>query len=150
MPVVCEVGKAEHQGLTLGKLKSEFRNCNPVGSCRSKSAHSSVCRAALCAHNLKGWPAHRFFEALLRHEVIECESRYLYRHRAESNLCPDKRLPSFDFSSVASASRAQVTALAVGTQWLERGANVLPFWLSGVGKGHLVSSMDHAMIASGR
>jgi hypothetical protein len=41
-------------------------------------------------------------------------------------------------------------ALAVGTQWLERGANVLPFWLQGVGKGHLVSSMDHAMIASGR
>lgn len=47
------------------------------------------------------------------------------RHRHESGLGPDKRLSSFDFAAVPSVSKAQVMALSEGTEWLERGANVL-------------------------
>lgn len=106
---------------------------------------------SLCAQSdMEGWPAHRLLEALLEHEINERESRRLDRHRAESNLSPDKRLSSFDFSAVPSVSKAQVMALAEGTQWLERGANVLLFGPPGVGKSHLVSALGHALIDAGR
>jgi hypothetical protein len=41
----------------------------------------------------EGWPAHRLLEALLEDELAEREQRRLDRHRAESGLSPDKRLP---------------------------------------------------------
>jgi DNA replication protein DnaC len=76
----------------------------------------------LCAQSdLEGWPAHRLLEALLEHEINERESRRMDRHRMESGLSPDKRLSSFDFAAVPSVSKAQVMALAKGTQWLDRG-----------------------------
>ena len=82
----------------------------------------------LCAQSdREGWPGHRLLEALLEHELAEREARRIDRHRAESGLSPDKRLSSFDFAAVPSVSKAQVTALAEGTEWLDRGANVLLF-----------------------
>ena len=98
----------------------------------------------------EGWPAHRLLEALLEHEINEREARRINRHRVESNLSPDKRLSSFDFSAVPSVSKAQVMALAEGTEWVERGANVLLFGPPGVGKSHLVSALGHALIDAGR
>ena len=71
----------------------------------------------LCAQSdLEGWPAHRLLEALLEHEINEREARRIDRHRHESSLSPDKRLSSFDFSAVPSVSKAQVMALAEGTE----------------------------------
>ena len=68
--------------------------------------------ADLCAQSdREGWPAHRLLEALLEHEMNEREVRRIDRHRVESDLSPDKRLSSFDFSAVPSVSKAQVTAL---------------------------------------
>ncbi len=91
----------------------------------------------LCAQSdREGWPGHRLLEALLEHEMNERESRRIERHRAESGLSPDKRLSSFDFAAVPSVSKAQVTALAEGHEWLDRGANVLLFGPPGVGKSH--------------
>jgi DNA replication protein DnaC len=105
----------------------------------------------LCAQSdREGWPAHRLLEALLEHEINERESRRIDRHRTESGLSPDKRLSSFDFAAVPSVSKAQVMALAEGTQWLERGANVLLFGPPGVGKSHLVCALGHALIVAGR
>ena len=82
----------------------------------------------LCAQSdLEGWPAHRFLESLLEHEINERERRRMDRHRQESGLGPDKRLSSFDFAAVPNVSKAQVMALSEGTEWLDRGANVLLF-----------------------
>ena len=79
----------------------------------------------LCAQSdREGWPGHRLLEALLEHELAERETRRLDRHRVESGLSPDKRLSSFDFSAVPSVSKALVTSLAEGHEWLNRGANV--------------------------
>jgi DNA replication protein DnaC len=105
----------------------------------------------LCAQSDKeGWPAHRLLEALLEHEINERETRRIDRHRNESGLSPSKRLSSFDFTAVPSVSKAQVMALTQGTEWIDRGANVLLFGPPGVGKSHLVSALGHALIDAGR
>jgi DNA replication protein DnaC len=105
----------------------------------------------LCAQSDKeGWSAHRLLEALLEHEINERETRRIDRHRNESGLSPAKRLSSFDFSAVPSVSKAQVMALTEGTEWIDRGANVLLFGPPGVGKSHLVSALGHALIDAGR
>ena len=80
--------------------------------------------APLCAQSdREGWPGHRLLEALLGHEMTERQTRRIERHRAESALSPDKRLSSFDFAAVQCVSKAQVMALAEGTERLDRGAN---------------------------
>ncbi len=105
----------------------------------------------LCAQSdREGWPGKRLLEAVLEHEVAERETRRIDRHRAESQLSPDKRLSSFDFAAVPSVSKALVTALAEGHEWLDRGANVLLFGPPGVGKSHLVCGLGHALIEAGR
>ena len=105
----------------------------------------------LCAQSdREGWRAHRLLEALLEHELAERETRRLDRHRTESGLSPDKRLSNFDFAAVPSVSKAQVTALAEGTEWLDRGANILLFGPPGVGKSHLVCALGHALLDAGR
>lgn len=107
--------------------------------------------ADLCAQSdSEGWPGHRLLEALMEHEMSEREARRIDRHRAESALSPDKRLSSFDFAVVPSVSKAQVTALAEGHEWLDRGANVLLFGPPGVGKSHLICGLGHALIEAGR
>ena len=47
-------------------------------------------------------------------------------------------------------SEAKVMALAQGTEWLERGANVLLFGPPGVGKSYLVSALGYGLIEAGR
>ncbi|MEB0059921.1 IS21-like element helper ATPase IstB [Variovorax sp. LG9.2] len=105
----------------------------------------------LCAQSdREGWPGNRLLEALFEHEINEREVRRIERHRVESALVPDKRLSSFDFAAVPSVSKAQVMALASGTEWLDRGANVLLFGPPGVGKSHLINGLGHALIDAGR
>ena len=41
-------------------------------------------------------------------------------------------------------------ALTEGTEWIDRGANVLLFGPPGVGKSHLVSALGHALIDASR
>ena len=47
-------------------------------------------------------------------------------------------------------STAQVMALAQGTEWIDRGANVLLFGPPGVGKSHLGSALGLGLIDAGR
>ena len=76
----------------------------------------------LCAQSdTEGWPAQRLLEALLEHKINEREARRIDRHRTESGLSLGKRLSSFDFSAVPSVSKAQVIALAQGTESIDRG-----------------------------
>lgn len=107
--------------------------------------------ADLCAQSdREGWAARRLVETLLEQEMAEREVRRFERHRAISCLSPDKRLSTFDFSAVPTISRANVTALTQGHEWLYRGANILAFGAPGVGKSHLLSAIGHALIDAGR
>lgn len=84
--------------------------------------------ADMCAQSdREGWPGQRLLESLLEHEMAERETRRIERLRAESGLSPDRRRSSFEFSAVPNVSKAQVLSLAEGTEWLDRGANVLLF-----------------------
>jgi DNA replication protein DnaC len=85
----------------------------------------------------EGWPAARFLAALAEHEVAERGRRRIERHLAEARLPVGKTLATFDFEVVPMVSKAQVTALAAGDSWLEKGANVLLFGPPGAGKSHL-------------
>ncbi len=97
----------------------------------------------------EGWPASRFLDALLEHELAERAKRRTERHRAESQLDPTKTLASFEFAEVPMLSKAHVMALASGDSWLEKGATILIFGPPGVGKSHVGCGIGHALIDAG-
>ena len=73
----------------------------------------------------EGWPAARLLAALAELELADRARRRIERHLAEARLPPGKTLATFDFTAVPTLSKAHVMALAAGTGWLERGANLL-------------------------
>lgn len=98
----------------------------------------------------EGWPAGRFLDSLLEHELAERAKRRIERHRAESQLDAAKTLASFDFAEVPMLSKPHVMALASGDSWLDKGATVLIFGPPGVGKSHVGCAIGHALIDAGR
>ncbi|MDH2908896.1 MAG: IS21-like element helper ATPase IstB [Candidatus Eremiobacteraeota bacterium] len=98
----------------------------------------------------ESWSARRLLEQLFEYEMNEREVRRFERHRAQSCLNPDKRLANFDFSAIPTISHAQITALAEGHEWLDRGVNLLAFGNPGSGKSHLLTGIGHALIDAGR
>jgi DNA replication protein DnaC len=97
----------------------------------------------------EGWTAARFLAALAEHEVAERSRRRIERHLAEARLPVGKTLATFDFEAVPMVSKAQVTALAAGDTWLEKGANVLLFGPPGAGKSHLAAAIGLALVENG-
>ena len=97
----------------------------------------------------EAWPAGRFLDGLLEHELAERAKRRIERHRAESQLDLTKTLAAFDFAEVPMLSKAHVMALASGDAWLDKGATCLIFGPPGVGKSHVACGIGHALIDAG-
>jgi DNA replication protein DnaC len=97
----------------------------------------------------ESWPAARFLAALAEHEVAERGRRRIERHLAEARLPIGKTLSSFDFAAVPTVSKAQIMALTAGDSWLQKGANILLFGPSGVGKSHLAVAIGRALVENG-
>ena len=97
----------------------------------------------------EGWPAARFLVAIAEHELAERGRRRIERHLAEARLPPGKTLDAFDFDAVPMISKAQVSALAAGDGWLDKGANLLLFGPPGGGKSHLAAAIGLALIENG-
>jgi DNA replication protein DnaC len=97
----------------------------------------------------EGWPAVRLLAALAEHEMVERGRRRIERHLNEARLPPGKTIDTFDFQAVPMVSRAQVTALAAGDAWLEKGANLLLFGGPGGGKSHLAAALGLALVENG-
>ena len=97
----------------------------------------------------EGWPAERFLAAITEHELAERDRRRIQRHLAEARLLPGKTLDNFEFDCVPMISKAQVTAITAGDSWLDKGANILLFGPSGVGKSHLSSAIGLTLVESG-
>ena len=66
----------------------------------------------------ESWPAAKTLAVLMEHEIAERAQRRTARHLLEARLPPGKTLDRFDFTAVASISKARVTALAEGDSWL--------------------------------
>ena len=97
----------------------------------------------------EGWPAARFLTAIAEHELAERDRRRIERHLAEARLLPGKTLDTFAFEAVPMISKAQISAIAAGDAWLEKGANLLLFGPPGGGKSHLASAIGLALIEKG-
>jgi DNA replication protein DnaC len=97
----------------------------------------------------EGWPAARLLAALLEHEMVERGRRRIERHLNEARLPPGKAIDTFDFGAVPMVSRAQVSALAAGDAWLDKGANLLLFGGPGGGKTHLAAALGLALVENG-
>ena len=97
----------------------------------------------------EGWPAARFLVAIAEHELAERDRRRIERHLAEARLLPGKTLDTFAFEAVPMISRAQITAIAAGDAWLEKGANLLLFGPPGGRLGLPVADkLLHQLIAN--
>jgi DNA replication protein DnaC len=97
----------------------------------------------------ESWPAAKTLAVLMEHEIAERAQRRTARHLLEARLPAGKTLDRFDFTAVASISKARVTALAEGDSWLAQGTNILMFGPPGVGKSHLAAALGHAMVDAG-
>ena len=95
------------------------------------------------------WPAARFLATLAEHELADRERRRIARHLNDARLLTGKTLEGFEFDKVPSLSKAKVTALAQGDDWIERGDNVLMFGPPGGGKSHLASAIGLALVQRG-
>lgn len=97
----------------------------------------------------EGWPAARLLMALAENELAERDRRRIERHLGEARLLPGKTLDNFDFNSVPMISKAQVSALCAGDEWLRNGANLLLMGPPGGGKSHLSSAIGLALLEKG-
>src|SRR6202022_3188467 len=97
----------------------------------------------------EGWPAARFLTAIAEHELAERDRRRIERHLAEARLLPGKTLDTFAFEAVPMISKAQITAIAAGDAWLEKGANLLAVRTARRRKSHLASAIGLALIENG-
>jgi DNA replication protein DnaC len=97
----------------------------------------------------EGWPAARYLAALLEHELAERYQRRIQRNMQDAHLPAGKSFATFDFAAVPMINKSQITALASGGSWLDKGANLLAFGPPGVGKSHLGAALGQALIENG-
>jgi len=97
----------------------------------------------------EGWPAARLLMALAEHEIAERDRRRIERHLTEAKLLPGKTLENFDFDAVPMVSKAQVSALCAGGEWLRNGSNLLLLGPPGGGKSHLSSAIGLGLLEKG-
>ena len=97
----------------------------------------------------EGWRAVRLLTVIVENELAERDRRRIERHLAEARLLPGKTLDNFDFNAVPMISKAQVSALCAGDEWLRNGANLLLLGPPGAGKSHLSSAIGLALLEKG-
>lgn len=97
----------------------------------------------------EGWPAARLLMALAEHEIAERDRRRIERHLSEAKLLPGKTLENFDFDAVPMVSKAQVSALCAGDEWLRNGSNLILLGPPGGGKSHLSSAIGLGLLEKG-
>src|SRR5690625_7746423 len=79
-------------------------------------------------------------------ELAVREERRLQRYLKEAKLPVGKNLSSFDFTAVEGVSKAQVHDLIEQTDWLKKGANLLIYGASGIGKTQFTSCLGYGLM----
>jgi len=95
------------------------------------------------------WRPEQYLSELCHIELASRTDKRQMRYIKESHLPSGKSLGGFDFTAIEGVSKARMHDLADNNEWVKRGANLLLFGASGVGKTHLASSLGYSLIEAG-
>ena len=95
------------------------------------------------------WSPQQYLSELCHIELSSREDKRLQRLLKDAKLPTGKSLSNFDFDAVEGVTRPQVCDLINQADWLKRGANILLFGASGLGKTHLASSIGYGFVEQG-
>lgn len=95
------------------------------------------------------WTPQQYLVELCHLELAGRADKRLQRYLKEAKLPVGKTLDSFDFHAVDGIKQPLVYDLLQQHNWLKRGANILLFGASGLGKTHLISSLGYQLIEQG-
>ncbi|WP_375764601.1 IS21-like element helper ATPase IstB [Bradyrhizobium sp. Pha-3] len=112
----------------------------PRGRPHPNGKHDQVVDYRHVIHSLRRKPM-ALLNLVYRDQLFPREA---YRRAFDVRFCRDR-----DFEAVPMISKAQMTALAAGDGWLNKGANLLLFGPPGGGKSHLAAAIGLALIENG-
>jgi DNA replication protein DnaC len=112
-------------------------------------AIARCCESLAATAEAEAWPCSRYLQALLDEELRCRADRRVMRLIRQAQLPAGKTIAGFDFAAVASINQRQINALAVSTDWVETGQNLLFFGPSGTGKTHLAAGIGFALAQAG-
>lgn len=95
------------------------------------------------------WSPQHYLAELCHQELLAREDKRLARNLKDATLPISKHLNSFDFTAVDGINQAMVYDLLQDKDWLKRGANLLLFGASGLGKTHLASAIGYGLLEQG-
>ena len=95
------------------------------------------------------WSPQQYLSELCHIELSSREDKRLQRLLKDAKLPTGKSLNNFDFDAVEGVTRPQVYGLINQADWLKRGANILLFGASGLGKTHIASSIGYGLVEQG-
>lgn len=95
------------------------------------------------------WAPQQYLVELCQLELLGRADKRLQRYLKDARLPVGKTLDGFDFNAVDGIKQPLFYDLLQQKGWLKRGANVLLFGASGLGKTHLVSSLGYQLIEQG-
>lgn len=97
----------------------------------------------------ESWSYEQYLTELCGMEITSREDKRLQRYLKEARLPTGKNLASFNFKSVNGITQPQVYDLIHQRDWLKKGANILLFGASGLGKTHIASSIGYSLVEQG-
>lgn len=95
------------------------------------------------------WSPQQYLSELCHLELSSREDKRLQRFLKEAKLPLGKNLSSFDFSALEGVTQPQIYDLINQADWLKKGANLLLFGASGLGKTHIASSIGYGLLEQG-
>ena len=95
------------------------------------------------------WSPQQYLAELCHQELLAREDKRLARNLKDATLPIGKHLNNFDFMAVDGINQATTYDLLQDKTWLTRGANLLLFGASGLGKTHLASALGYGLLEQG-
>lgn len=95
------------------------------------------------------WSPQQYLSELCHIELTtRCDKR-LERLLKDAKLPVGKQLERFDFSLIEGINKPLIAQFIEKPDWLKRGANILLFGASGLGKTHIASSIGYGLVEQG-
>lgn len=95
------------------------------------------------------WSPQEYLAELCHRELAVREDKRLQRLLKDARLPMGKYINDFDFSLVKGLSKQQIMHRIEHHDWLRKGANILIFGASGLGKTHIASAIGYGLVEQG-